>query len=340
MKKTLFILAIALCGVLTLSAQKPMRGFVSGGATVGGTEIVKVDASFGMPIAGIVDGHKHTINLPFSQLQRKDFGDVTVMGGTTYSTEPPYFVFDPVKTSDTGVHYNYLQKESEQNLDVLAKITLHVIPCGNDEYAEYTLSTATTSGSHDYETVPIQGASGKYYCWTKSNLKQPGGVVYDNKDDDDAFITTYGRLYTWSEAVSQEGNTVPKNDPITIDGTVYTYVKGICPPNWHIPTAGEKGDLPTDVTTLNHPTLWQGTHPTYTNLTGFTAVPAGMFNDELDRFEGLGTQTDWWTDNDGNVSTTIPVIEFNYYCTSPMDKTQSATKKLSVRCVRENVPVN
>jgi uncharacterized protein (TIGR02145 family) len=327
MKKTLFILAIALCGAAMSFAQP--KGFVSGGISKS-----TLDASFGMPISGVVEksAKKLTLALPFSELVKADLGEVTVMGGTDFVSTPPYFEYHPVTLADKGVHYKYAPKASTKKFDVSAKIKLKVIPCGPDVYAEYT------PGDMKYETVPIQGASGKYYCWTKSNLKEDGGVVYDNQTVA-SFIDTYGRLYTWNEAVKATGSTVPTKT-VTIDGTPETFVQGICPDNWHIPTSAEKTDLlDLDVATLNHPSLWQGTHPTYTNTTGFTAVPAGMYNDELARFEGLGTQTDWWTDNDANVSSTLSVIEFSYYCSAPMNKTQIATRGLSVRCVRENIPV-
>lgn len=329
MKKTLFILAIALCGALTLSAQTPIKGFLSGASSSS-----LVDASFGMPLAGSVTTSSGiivvTVDKPFSQLAKVDFGDTTVMGGIDLAIPDatnPTFYFKPVTKDNDGVNLKYMPLKSSKKFDLVAKVTLNVIPCGPDVYAKYT-------DGHYYESVPIKGASGKYYCWTKTNLKESAsGVVYDNNTDPD-FETTYGRLYTWSEAVTPTGSIETKSNP---SDATETYVQGICPDKWHIPTAAEKADLlGLDVATLNHPSLWQGTHPTYTNTTGFTAVPAGIYNDELDRFEGLGTQTDWWTDNGGTVGTTIPVIEFSYYCTSPMDKTMSANKGLSVRCVREN----
>lgn len=329
MKKTLFILAIALFGAGVLSAQ-PMKGFVSGGIS----ESTTIDASFGMPIAGIAE--KHTLALPYSHLLRKDFGDVTVMGGTSYTTDPAYFVFDPALVADEGKHNTYVPMSETKKLDVTAKINLIVIPCST--------GADVTIGSNTYETLPLQGASGRYYCWTKTNLKEDvnGATAYDG---DDNYITndpTYGYLYTWYGAVGlttdgSASTVAPATKSVTVGDNDYTYVQGICPEGWHIPTATEKTDLISlDVATVNHPTLWQGTHETYTNSTGFTALPAGIYNAALSRYEGIGTQTDWWTDNGAAAATSeISVIEFDYYCTTPMNKTQNANNGLSVRCVKD-----
>ena len=332
MKKTLFILAIALCGTGMLFAQP--KGFVSGGVSES-----TIDASFGMPIAGLVDmsAKKLTLSLPFSELVKEDLGEVTVMGGTDYVSTPPYFEYHPVTVADAGDHHKYAPKASTKKFDVAAKIKLNVIPCAT--------GADVTIGGNTYQTLPIQGGvTGHYYCWTKTNLKEDvnGAAAYD---DDDSYITndpTYGYLYTWYGAVglTTDGSAstdAPTKKVVTVGSTDYDYVQGICPDGWHIPTAAEKTDLSAlDVATLNHPTLWQGTHETYTNSTGFTALPAGIYNAALTRYEGIGTQTDWWTDNGAAAATSeISVIEFDYYCTTPMNKTQNANNRLSVRCVKD-----
>lgn len=306
MKKTLFILAIALCGVSVLFAQKPMKGFVSAGATT-----IDVDASFGEPIAGIAkQGHTVTLGLPYSQLDTLSYKD-TVLGGTDFVDE--YFSFTPATIEDNGIHTKYIENGAPKKYDLRVILDLVVIPCGPGD-------TVTIDGIK-YATVPVADR-----CWTKRNLRSEiaGSRVYGDSTNE-SYIDTFGRLYTWNAAVA--------GDP-TPDATT-GFVKGICPDGWHIPTVGEKAKLMTvDVATLNHPTLWEGTHETYTNTTGFTAVPAGIYNAALDRYEGFGTQTDWWTDNNGTDDPIISVIEIGYYCDKAMDKTQSADNAISVRCVK------
>lgn len=313
MKKTLFILAIALCGALALSAQTPIKGFVSGGESGG------IDASFGMPVAGskALSGYSVTVEKPFAQLVKVDFGDTTVWGGTNLAipnAADPYFNFEPVTVDNEGVNFKYMPLKDSKKFDLLAKVTLTVRPCGPGVYAEYS------TGSEDYESVPVAN-----HCWTKTNLKEGSARVYDDKTDP-GFIDTYGRLYTWTEAVNSTTYDAAKG-----------YLQGICPGGWHLPTAQEMADLHTvNVADLNDETSWQGTHETYTNSTGFTAMPAGLYNSVFSRYEGFGTQTDWWTDNNGNISASeIPVIEISYYCTTSMDKTQNANNAISVRCVKD-----
>jgi uncharacterized protein (TIGR02145 family) len=156
-------------------------------------------------------------------------------------------------------------------------------------------------------------------------LNVDGSRVYGDNTVE-SYIDTFGRLYTWNAAV--DGDPTPNAET--------GFVKGICPTGWHIPTVGERAKLDAiDVATLNHTTLWQGTHEPYTNTTGFTAVPAGIYNTALDRYEGFGTQTDWWTDNNGVANSQISVIEINYFCDKAMDKTQDAENAISVRCVKD-----
>ena len=317
MKKTLFILAIALCGTLTLFAQKPMKGFVSGGAIESG-----IDASFGMPIAGIVKDAKHTIALPFSHLIQRNFPDTTVLNGTNYDDD--YFEFTPVTLADAGTHRGYfIQKDEPSKLDVVATRTLKVIECEGTVIADGVVA--------DYPSVYVNGL-----CWTKENLREaPLAAAYADKafpyDNITANAEIYGLLYTWAAAVSNAEGTVA-----AVDG----FVQGVCPEGWHIPTAAEMSSLrEVPDPDLNSTTLWQGTQASLnTNASGFTALPAGMFNDALDRFESLGTQTDWWSDNGGNSSTTtVKVTEISYYCSIAEEKDMDVNNAVSVRCVKTKI---
>ena len=318
MKKTLFILAIALCGTLTLFAQKPMKGFVSGGAIVDG-----IDASFGMPIAGMVDGTKHTLDLPFSHLVQKDI-EATVMNGENY--DDGYFKFTPAMYYNAGEHYAYFIQKDPRKLDVAATLDLTVIKCGLQVFAK--------EETEEYPTVWVTG-----HCWTKENMRENPAAEYADKafpyDNDDNNTETYGLLSTWNAAMS-----TPETEGSTTTGdNANNFTQGVCPEGWHIPTLAEMADLRTNSAfDLNATILWQGTMASQnTNTTGFTALPAGMFNDVLNRFEGLGTQTDWWTDNGGNASeTTVTVTEINYYCNTPEEKQMNVQNAISVRCVKDN----
>lgn len=322
MKKTLFILAIALCGAGMLFAQP--KGFVSGGLSLPSDEYTagSIDASFGMPLAGVIEKgtKKLTIDLPFSHLIQKDLPDTIVMNDKDY--DDSYFVFEPVKPENAGKHRGYFIQKDVKKFDVVATRTLTVIECEGTVIADGVVA--------DYPSIYVNGL-----CWTKENLREaPLAAAYADKafpyDNITANAEIYGLLYTWAAAVSNAEGTVA-----AVDG----FVQGVCPEGWHIPTAAEMSSLrEVSDLELNSTTLWQGTQASLnTNASGFTALPAGIFNDALDRFEGLGTQTDWWSDNGGNSSTTtVKVTEINYYCSNAEEKDMNVSNAVSVRCVKTN----
>ena len=322
MKKTLFILAIVLCGSGVLFAQKPMTGFVGSG--VSGI----VDASLGMPVAGVASSAGYTITsgLPYSHLKKVEYS-ATADGGSYYEDE--YFVFDPVTVADgqppLNPHYKYNMHPDPKHYDVLAILNLIVTACGPGVTADF-------ASGNSYESVPVAG-----YCWTKQNLREivPGSRVYDDNTDDN-FINKYGRLYTWYEAVGVDdnGSVMPTPDATT------GFVQGMCPIGWHIPTGAEMTALrsiPDPL--LNATTDWTGPHAgENTNEKDFSAYPAGIYNASLNRYEGLGTQTDWWSDvYTSNAGIVIAkVTEISYYCDVPMEKQFEASNAMSVRCVKDH----
>lgn len=326
MKKTLFILAIALFGTGVLSAQH-MKGFVSAGSTEDG-----VDVSFGMPVVGYgtttAGDNTVTLEMPFTQLVEVVI-DTTVLGGTYYNDG--YFEFNPVITArDSGTHTLYVpagdpKNQDPRNLDVLATLHLHVIPCGPGEPARDTVSGT----AYEYETVPVAG-----YCWTKENLRTPADSA-SPYNEDDALGNIYGLLYPWYDAVqvAADGSEEP-----TVEGG---YVKGICPKGWHIPTTEEFGAF--DTSTVKTPDLrdtilWIDPYASLnTNSTGFSALPAGKYNKSRSRYEELGTGTYWWSTTfytTGSVITSAKVYVCAWYCEGVLNNVIPIEDKVSVRCVK------
>lgn len=188
-----------------------------------------------------------------------------------------------------------------------------------------------------YNTVVLAG-----YCWTQSNLlalHYADGTTSIAKaeryDDSDHNLNTYGRLYSWYSAVNvpEDGSTMPTAD-------ANGYIQGVCPNGWHIPTSAEMAALRTQsAPSVRSTTLWIDPHAgENTNSTLFTAVPAGMYNSSLDRYENLGTQTDWWSTNYSHNTTThttlAHVITCAYYCDGLLENTYTAGDAVSVRCVK------
>lgn len=315
MKKTLFILAIALCGAGVLSAQS-MKGFVSGGNTGG------IDVSFGMPVADITTTNDYIVSVekPFSQLEEVTI-DTTVLGGTDY--DDGYFAFHPVTTADSGTHKTYKKLVPSKNLDVLATLHLHVIPCGPGETVKDSKVDTII-----YETVPVAG-----YCWTKQNLRTPTDSA-SSYNDSAALGEIYGLLYPWYDAVKVSPNGTQEPDTTG-------YVQGICPNGWHLPTTKEFGAFDTSIVKtpdLRATILWIDPYASLnTNSTGFTALPAGKYNYSLSRYEELGTGTYWWSTTyytTGSIITTAKVYVCAWYCDGIMESVIPIKDKVSVRCVK------
>ena len=116
------------------------------------------------------------------------------------------------------------------------------------------------------------------------------------------------------------------------------YVQGICPTDWHIPTADEMAALQTKTADqLNSTEHWVGPYAPFHNTLKFTAEPAGHYNNALSRFEGLTTETGFWSAVAPASSsiTTTTLMCIAYYCDVPFTKTVTLSDGYSVRCVKK-----
>jgi uncharacterized protein (TIGR02145 family) len=141
---------------------------------------------------------------------------------------------------------------------------------------------------HKYKTVKIGDQ-----CWMAENLKSTnyadGSEISEHwaYNDDDALAHTYGRLYTWYAVM--DGSPSSNSNP--------SFVQGICPNGWHVPSDGEWMQLERTLgmTTAesfsqgfrgshsegrklketSEAFLWYPTGNDGTNNSGFTALPGG-----------------------------------------------------------------
>ena len=178
-------------------------------------------------------------------------------------------------------------------------------------------------------------------CWMAANLRATHYAdgrsianIYEYQND--AYpnvaenVGIYGRLYDWYDAV----------DTATL--TVSTRIQGICPDGWFLPAAEDVTVLSAiPATELRSTTGWLLCTDN-TNSTGFTAYPAGMYNASMARYEGMGTETSWWSTIDPDPSTGItPSVVITaksfctaYYCITILTKSYLPTDAISVRCVK------
>jgi len=177
--------------------------------------------------------------------------------------------------------------------------TLYLIVC--PQYME--------ENNPEYDVLAVSG-----YCWTKQNLRKAanGAVTYESPLNATVPVV-YGLLYPQTAAQT------------------------LCPEGWHLPMVEEVATLSTNpAITLRSTEGWVN-GDINTNSTDFTAYPAGFYNAISQRFEGLGSETYWWTTGDVTTDGTASGVVVDYFCDTPRLTQVNANDKLSVRCVKENV---
>ncbi|MCR4964407.1 MAG: fibrobacter succinogenes major paralogous domain-containing protein [Bacteroidales bacterium] len=368
MKKLLF--TICLCwSVLSMTAQttETAYAFPVGGATVGNTY-----AAIGLPFyeqvaSGTIEvdlGVAHALlvtqevtgetcenvdytgngfNLPApltpgtSEHSRYEVNGAplnydlrTILTLTVY---PIYEVYD------TMMYHGEMPSGIVEGDNNLALLTIHGCDSLVHLYALLCPYTVNDADDTVYNTVVMNNR----YCWTQRNLK---AVHYtDNSDvasalvytsslspDADANLETFGRLYTWYSAmnVSEDGSETPVADS-------YGFNQGVCPTGWHIPTAVEMNALHTYAAAdLNSTEEWLGPIAN-TNSTGFSALPAGFYNAQTNRFEDLHTHTNFWSAS-STTSTTFPealTFMLEGHCAESLLINEPTSNAYSVRCVKD-----
>lgn len=181
------------------------------------------------------------------------------------------------------------------------------------------------AGGYDPSTgILTDGRDGQKYkttkigkqVWMAENLNyaylQPtadrdtSSFCYDN---DPANCKKYGRLYFWSAAMDSAG--VLKNDGKGKGcglGEICGYcgdridnIQGICPKGWHLPSDGEfytllrnVGSDEEDQSNNLQVSGWVNGVDRY----GFSALPAGKYNNFIKNFDALGIIADFWASTD------------------------------------------
>lgn len=306
-----FLLLCGLSAAVTLNAQpRTVRTTSSAGAT---SENGRLSVVIGQPFfTQFAAGDDYNLSLGVSQAQwTRD----TVYDVITYNTPYTENGFNLPAQTETHKDSVYLVNGGIYNYDLLR--TLYLIVCPEN---------LADASDISYDVLAVSG-----HCWTKQNLRTPvdGAMAYTSVLSPEV-PEEYGLLYTWSSALA---GTAPDADG---------YVQGICPASatdsWHLPDATEIHDLMGNpAESLRSLTGWV-VPDVNTNSTGFTAYPAGLYNALAERFEGLGTQTDWWTSiGTGETSALPTALHLPYYCDTPQLLHRNPSDAISVRCVMKNV---
>ena len=181
-------------------------------------------------------------------------------------------------------------------------------------------------------------------CWTVVNLVSEhysdGTPIaqYTSYSNSDSLESVYGKLYSWYSAarVPEGDDTAVPVDSLCPTGT---YVQGICPAGWALPTvedymnmyvaSGSLAGLVKSPSTL----VWlpgkQGIAPNK-----FNAYGAGYYDGSLDRYFNLLGETHFWAVDNNTGSSMAQNFVLNYYCESGLFQDANKGLGYSIRCVQ------
>ena len=207
--------------------------------------------------------------------------------------------------------------------------------CGNSASCTHKVTVilpdcpkATDVDGNTYESVRI-GCD----CWTKRNLES---ITYaDNSSiawakgyeslmypDANVNIATFGRLYDFASAVKDSAD------------NGYGHVQGACPDGWHLPTYEQYSTLMSmDARTLKTAEYWIDGGGN--NSTGFSLLPAGRYNGATTRFEGLLSESWFWSVEGTGENIKVYTFCTRYSCDSVMEDSPKIGSAYSIRCVKE-----
>lgn len=151
--------------------------------------------------------------------------------------------------------------------------------------------------------------------WIKAGKERKPAWCYYNNDPDNG--AKYGKIYNWYAV----------NDN-----------RGLAPKGWHVPSDVEWKELneKMDVVQLKSTSGWgEISFHNGNNESGFSAVPGGERNEELDgQFAGLGEHATWWTSTFA-ISFNIYYADLSYLPGSTFfSENNPKVRGFYVRCVK------
>ena len=170
-------------------------------------------------------------------------------------------------------------------------------------------------------------------CWTQRNLEStkysdcveiPQVYAYSSLQHPDTAenVAVFGRLYSYDAAVRDSAD------------NGYGHIQGICPEGWYLPTPEKyRGLNEYGADALKSPYYW--TDGGGDNSTGFSALPAGYYNGSRDRYEGLLSETYFWSTEKRVGSTGKYAFLIRHDCDSVLQSRLLDGMGFSVRCVKE-----
>ena len=172
-----------------------------------------------------------------------------------------------------------------------------------------------------------------YECEESGECENPIPCVYEYENrffpNVEENVERYGRLYCAEAALHDS----------VVNG--HGHIRGICPEGWYLPTSEQYEALNAigggtnimDADGLRSPLYWIDGGGD--NSTGFTALPAGFYNGERNRFEGMTVKTYFWSVELANGHAVTHSYVINYYCSEVRREDLNTGYGISVRCIKE-----
>lgn len=170
-------------------------------------------------------------------------------------------------------------------------------------------------------------------CWTQRNLES---LKYSDCEDIEevcayaswrhpdtlANVNIFGRLYRFAAAVRDSAD------------NGFGHIQGVCPEGWYLPTPEKYAGLNEyGAAALKSPMFWFDGGGD--NSTGFTALPAGRYNGERLRFEGMLTEAYFWSSRGVATAAEGLLSLMRYQCDSIIEQAFPDGMAFSVRCIKE-----
>jgi uncharacterized protein (TIGR02145 family) len=229
-----------------------------------------------------------------------------------------------------------MKKKIRLLANLLTVLTFVLVLTNSCKKDEENTNTVTDIDGNIYHTVTI-GTQ----VWMVENLK----VTHYRNGDPIAKITDSAQ---WSDnltgAYSVYDNKLSNGD---IYGNLYNWYSvanssSLCPTGWHVPTEAEWTTLATylggdslagDMLKESGTAHWESPNPKATNISGFTALPAGYRDRD---FSGIGSMSRFWSSTENDYYSSKDRYLGSYTGFSRFDKSLGS-KFLghSVRCIKD-----
>ena len=286
-----------------------------------------------------------------------DGGSVVTARGVCWSTTENPTVNDSHTTDGSGVG-NFTSSITGLTANTTYYVRAYATNAIGTAYGESF--TFTTGGQPCAGAPTVTDVDGNTYatvqigqqCWMKENLRAKhysggGNVDFRYPNNTSGTQTTYGLLYSWETVM---------NGALSSNGNP-SFVQGICPSGWHLPSRSEWEQLRSYVGSLstcrcdNNSNYiakalaapngwtnysWSSCNPGYNqeanNATGFTAMPAGWFR--IDTYSDFTLDNCWWsTTQYNNERACRTAVVYNQSDLNFADEYKNFY--LSVRCVKD-----